>query len=309
MTAVVEVESLTIRYADKTALRDVDFRYDGGAIGLLGPNGAGKSSLIRAVLGLVAPASGRARVLGFDPTRQGIDIRVNSGYMPENDCHIPGLTGVEFVAYSGRMCGLSANDARRRAHEVLVYVGMEEERYRPVDEYSRGMKQKVKLASALVHDPAILFLDEPTNGLDPQARTEVLKLIDDLAHRKEMNVVLSSHLLKDVESVCESMVLLAQGQVRASGRIADLKSADGGYEVRIDGDPTPYHDAARAAGYRVEKDARGRHVVFGDEERPVTVADLYRIGRDTGLLLSHVVPAQETLEDLFLRSLGDAAKE
>lgn len=301
---VLLAEDLTVRYGARQALSGVSFRYDGGAMGLLGPNGAGKSSFLRVVLGLIRPARGRISVLGIDPTRNSLRVRALSGYMPENECHVPGLSGVEFVTFAARMCGLSRRDSRRRAHEVLVYAGMEEERYRPVDDYSRGMKQKVKLAAALVHDPAVLFLDEPTNGLDPQARHDVLALVRDMATNKGMNVVLSSHLLLDVEAVCESVVVLDQGRVVAAGPIAGLKQAVAGFVVQIDGDPQDYVRRLTSAGYVVKADAAGRLRVVAEGDVELSVRDLYRFARESGGCLSHVAPIEESLEDLFLRAVS-----
>lgn len=307
--AVLEASGLRVRYGRNEALKGVDIRFEGGAMGLLGPNGAGKSSLLRAVLGLVDPASGSTAVLGFDSERQGVSVRANSGYMPENDCHVPGLTGLEFTAYCGRISGLTSADAKRRSHEVLVYVGMGEERYRKVDEYSRGMKQKVKFAAALVHDPAILFLDEPTNGLDPQARHEVLELIRDLAVNKGMHIVLSSHLLQDVESVCTEVVVLDGGEVRTAGRIDELKNTAGGFVVRVNGDPEAFVGLLRERGFAVTQDDRGAMVVAdgvaagATHDGALSVRTLFQIGREASTPLRHVVPVEETLEDLFLRAL------
>lgn len=307
---VLDASSLTVRYGAREALRDVTFRYGGGALGLLGPNGAGKSSLLRATLGLIRPFAGRVEVLGMDAARRGVEVRARSGYVPENDCHVPGLTGVEFVTFCGRLCGLDRRDARRRAHEVLVYAGLEEERYRKVDEYSRGMKQKVKLAAALVHDPAVLFLDEPTNGLDPQGRQDILELIRDLAHDKGMNVVLSSHLLKDVEAVCDELVVLDQGRVCAAGRIEELKSRGGGFEVRTEGPPERFSAAAEARGLHVTRDSRGRLHVAPRDGASLRPRDLFRLARESNTRLTHLIPLEESLEDLFLRALsnGDGQK-
>ncbi len=300
---LLDVDDLVVRYGRREALVGVDVRYEGGSLGLLGPNGAGKSSLLRALLGLVRPARGRASVLGIDARRNGVKVRANAGYMPESDCHVPGLTGLEFTAYSGRLAGLGAHDAKRRAHEVLVYVGLDEERYRKVDEYSRGMKQKVKFAAALVHDPAVLFLDEPTNGVDPQARQELLALIRDLARDKGIHVVLSSHLLQDVEAVCDDMIVLSQGSVRAVGAIEELKGRRGGFVVRVAGVPARFEEEVRARGFGVELDSRGAFRVRAAPDGTLEARELFALARAAETPIRHLVPEEESLEDLFLRAI------
>ncbi len=305
---ILLADGLVVRYGARTALKPLKLRFDGGALGLLGPNGAGKSSFLRAVLGLVRPAEGAVAVLGIDAVKDPVRVRANVGYMPERDCHVPGLSGLEFVAYCGRIAGLAARDAHRRAHEVLAYLRVGEERYRPVDGYSRGMKQKAKLAAALVHDPALLFLDEPTNGLDPKARVEVLELVRDLVQAKGLHVVLSSHLLKDVEDVCTDMAVLAQGELRTSGRISELKELRGGFVVRVNGDPRAFVAAAEAKGIAVEKDDKGQLVLAARETAPngePTLRTIYQLGRSSSTLLRHVAPVQDSLEDLFMRSLEE----
>ena len=305
---LLDVSDLVVRYGRKQALSGVDVRYQGGSLGLLGPNGAGKSSLLRTVLGLIDPAEGRASVLGID-SRDGVKVRANVGYMPESDCHVPGLSGLEFTAYCARLAGLSAPDAKRRAHEVLVYAGLDEERYRNVDEYSKGMKQKVKFAAALVHDPAVLFLDEPTNGLDPQARVDLLELIEDLAKNKGMNIVLSSHLLRDVESVCDDMIVLADGEVRASGSIEELKGGGSGFVVRTAGDPAAFLEQAAARGFQATRDGRGAIRVRSDDGVPLDGRALFELARAAGTPLSHLAPEEESLEDLFLRAIESAGED
>ena len=187
---LIDIEDLEVCYGSFFALKQIKAVVPGGAVGLLGPNGAGKSTLIKALLGLLNLHRGRGRVMGLDVTRYGLEIRRRVGYMPERDCHIPGMNGFEYVAFCGRLVGMPHRDARRRAHEVLEYVGLGEARYRPVDGYSTGMRQRVKLAQALVHDPNFIILDEPTNGFDPKGREEVLELIYDVSHRKDMHLLL-----------------------------------------------------------------------------------------------------------------------
>jgi ABC-2 type transport system ATP-binding protein len=210
---VVTLDDVTVIYGSQAALSTVTAHFPAGAVGLLGPNGAGKSTMIKALLGFVTPTQGEMRVLGLDVRHKAQEIRARIGYMPENDAHIPGMNAVTFVAYCGQLSGLPPVDAMQRAHEVLYYVGLGEARYRNVETYSTGMKQRIKLAQALVHDPDLLFLDEPTNGMDPKGRDEMLALIHDLGHHKRVNLILSSHLLPDVEHTCDHVIVMDKGQV------------------------------------------------------------------------------------------------
>src|SRR6185295_3920190 len=195
------------------ALHEVSAVFPPGAVGLLGPNGAGKSTMLKALLGFIPPEKGRMQVFGLDVAAQPLEIRARLGYMPETDGHVPGMNAVTFVAYCGELAGLPRADAMQRAHEVLFYVGLGEARYRNVETYSTGMKQRIKLAQALVHDPDLLFLDEPTNGMDPKGRDEMLELVRDLAHNKGVNLILSSHLLPDVEYTCDHVVVMDKGAI------------------------------------------------------------------------------------------------
>src|SRR5436190_18755205 len=247
---VVTLESVTVTCGGHAARRDVTTSFSGGAVGLLGPNGAGKSTLIKALLGFVVPARGRMRVIGLDVARSPMSIRARVGYMPESDAHIPGMNAVSFVAYCGELCGLPPADAMQRAHEVLFYVGLGEARYRNVETYSTGMKQRIKLAQALVHDPELLFLDEPTNGMDPKGREEMLALVRDLAHNKQISLVLSSHVMPDVETVCDSVVVMNHGTVVMRGPIDALKGPPGRrFEVRIKGDRVAFVERLRREAF------------------------------------------------------------
>src|SRR4029079_3652076 len=206
---------VTKTYGSIRALDNLSLVVPVGAIGLLGPNGSGKTTMIRTLLGLIPVDSGRGEVLGMHFRHQHLDIRRQVGFAPEDECLFPHVVGVEFVSYAGELVGMSRGDGLQRAHEVLDYVGLGEARYRKVDSYSTGMKQRLKLASAIVHDPQLLVLDEPTNGMDPAGRVEVLELAQDLAHNKGMSMLFSSHLLPDVEAVCNYVVVLGGGKLLA----------------------------------------------------------------------------------------------
>src|SRR5229473_3280592 len=246
---VVTLDRVTISYGASAALRDVTMACPAGAVGLLGPNGAGKSTMLKALLGFIVPDQGHMRVLGLDVAASPLEIRARIGYMTESDAHIPGMNAVSFVAYCGELSGLPRSDAMQRAHEVLFYVGLGEARYRNIETYSTGMKQRIKLAQALVHDPDLLLLDEPTNGMDPSGRDEMLELVRDLGHNKGVSLILSSHLLPDVEYTCDYVVVMDKGQVATQGPIDELKGPAGRvYELRIKGDLRGFLDVLAAAG-------------------------------------------------------------
>jgi ABC-2 type transport system ATP-binding protein len=304
--AVVELEGVTVVYGAQRALQDVTARFAAGAVGLLGPNGAGKSTMIKSLLGFVRPAAGRMRVLGYDAAVSALDIRARVGYMPESDAHIPGMNAVSFVAYCGELAGLPRVDAMQRAHEVLFYVGLGEARYRNVETYSTGMKQRIKLAQALVHDPDLLFLDEPTNGMDPKGRDEMLELVRDLAHRKNVNVIVSSHLLPDVEFTCDHVVVMDKGRVAAAGPIEALKQPRGRvYELRVKaaGDVDPFLETLRTAGlecHATEEDVM-RVFVPGDGG----AHDIFRLAAGAGVQVRHLRPSVPSLEDVFAYAVGE----
>jgi ABC-2 type transport system ATP-binding protein len=301
---VVSLRSVSVAYGRNFALRDVTASFGAGAVGLLGPNGAGKSTMIKALLGFIAPTTGSMRVLGFDVAESPLEIRARIGYMPENDAHTPGMSAVAFVAYCGELAGLKPVDAMQRAHEVLYYVGLGEARYRNVETYSTGMKQRIKLAQALVHDPDLLFLDEPTNGMDPKGRDEMLELIRDLGHNKDVNLILCSHLLPDVEYCCERVVVMDKARIVAAGPIAELKGPRGRvFEVRAKWGHDQLVTAYRAAGYEChETDEDVMRVFVPEGQGP---RDLFALAAREGLQLRHLRPSVPTLEDAFARAVGE----
>jgi ABC-2 type transport system ATP-binding protein len=296
LSSVVELESVNVHYAKNWALRDVTALFPPGAVGLLGPNGAGKSTLIKAVLGLLPPDRGRMRVLGLDVKKSPLQIRSRIGYMPESDAHFPQMNAVSFVAYCGELSGLPHADAMQRAHEVLYYVGLGEARYR--------MKQRIKLAQALVHDPDLLFLDEPTNGMDPKGRDEMLELIRDIAHNKGLNLILSSHLLPDVEYACDHVVVMDKGTIATAGPIAGLKGPGGRvFELRIKGDSEKFVDVLRSAGldcHATDEDVM-RVFVPDDVGAPL----LFRLASQERVQVRHLRASVPTLEDVFAKAVGE----
>src|SRR5687768_10809851 len=246
---VVHLDGVSVIYGKNRALKGVSAQFARGAVGLLGPNGAGKSTMLKSLLGFIKPAQWHMTVIGMDVAKHPLEIRARIGYMPGSDSHIPGMNPVSFVAYCGQLAGLPSVDAMQRAHEVLYYVGLGEARYRNVETYSTGMKQRIKLAQALVHDPDLLFLDEPTNGMDPKGRDEMLELVHDLGHNKGVNLILSSHLLPDVEFACDHVVVIDKGAVATAGPIAALKQPAGRvFELRIKGNLPDFIEVLRRAG-------------------------------------------------------------
>jgi ABC-2 type transport system ATP-binding protein len=304
---VVTLDHVTVAYGRSRALVDVTTSFASGAVGLLGPNGAGKSTMIKALLGFIVPEQGRMRILGLDAAVSSLEIRARVGYMPESDAHIPGMNAVSFVAYCGELAGLPRVDAMQRAHEVLFYVGLGEARYRNVETYSTGMKQRIKLAQALVHDPDLLFLDEPTNGMDPRGRDEMLELVRDLAHHKGVNLVLSSHVLPDVEYACDDVVVMDKGRIAIAGPIAALKQPRGRtYELRVKtptADLEPFFERLRAAG--LECHATDEDVVRVFVPGEGGAREVFALAAAAHVQVRHLRASVPTLEDVFARAVGE----
>jgi len=302
--SVVTLDRVTVTYGKNQALRDVTAAFAAGAVGLLGPNGAGKSTMLKALLGFIKPEQGVMQVLGLDVAARPHEIRARLGYMPETDAHIPGMNAVSFVAYCGQLAGLPPVDSMQRAHEVLYYVGLGEARYRNLETYSTGMKQRIKLAQALVHDPNLLFLDEPTNGMDPKGRDEMLALIRDLAHNKRVNLILSSHLLPDVEHTCDHVVVLDKGRVAAQGPIAALKGPAGRvFELRIKGDLPAFIEVLHGQG--LEAHATDEDVMRVFVPDGLGPRDVFALAAEHGAQVRHLRPSVPTLEDVFARAVGE----
>jgi ABC-2 type transport system ATP-binding protein len=305
--AVVTLDRVTVTYGKNAALNDVTAAFAAGAVGLLGPNGAGKSTMLKALLGFVVPDQGEMRVLGYDVRTSPLPIRARIGYMPESDSHIPGMNAVSFVAYCGELAGLPRVDAMQRAHEMLFYVGLGEARYRNVETYSTGMKQRIKLAQALVHDPDLLFLDEPTNGMDPKGRDEMLELVRDLAHNKGVNLILSSHLLPDVEYTCNHVVVMDKGRVATAGPIAALKQPRGRvYELRVKTDSPleAFIERLRTAGLDVHETDEDVMRVFVPGEKGAR--ELFSLASEQRVQVRHLRPSVPTLEDVFAKAVGES---
>jgi ABC-2 type transport system ATP-binding protein len=296
-----QLECVTKTYGAVTALNNLSVSMPTGAIGLLGPNGSGKTTMIRTLLGLIPVDRGSGAVLDLDFQSRQLDIRRMVGFAPEDECLFPRVAGVEFAAYAGELVGMQTKDAMQRAHEVLDYVGLGEARYRRVETYSTGMKQRLKLASAIVHDPQLLILDEPTNGMDPAGREEVIELSRDLAHNKGMSLIFSSHLLPDVEAVCDDVVVLGGGRLLAQGKIKELKQVHNDcFEVRLKSESTSFMDRLKSLGCTAEQreDSLVVRVPKGQTQQL-----LWKAAADGREQIRYLRPQRSTLEEVFLKAV------
>lgn len=298
---VIQTEKLTKIFGQQRALDGVNLEVKPGAIGLLGPNGAGKSTFMKCLLQLLPMTSGSAKLLGREVGTEGREIRKRVGYTPEQDCHIPGMAGCEYVTYCAQLCGLPFQAARQRAHEMLDFVGMGQERYRKADTYSTGMKQRLKLAQAIVHDPEIVFLDEPTNGLDPKGQAQILDLIQSLWKSFGITVVLSSHLLQDVDRICEQIIIIARGRVLVHDSLENLKARKrGAAEVVLAGASSPLQVACARKQWNCEVLLNG-HVRI--EHKAESLNPLLALLHDLNLPPLEIIPSPNALEETFLQAL------
>lgn len=311
---VVELRDIRVRYGDFEALRGITLSLPAGVTGLVGRNGTGKSTLLRLLLGLVSPTAGEGAVLGISLSEPGAVLRRAVGFMPENDTILPGMAGHDHVALAGELCGMSARQARRRAHEVLAYVDLGEARYRRAEQYSAGMKQRLKLAIALVADPALLLLDEPTVGLDPPGRKRMLDLIGELAHKHGKSILISTHLLADVETTCSRLAAIEAGKILAEGALATVLNRDvHGYRLEWSAPP----DAAKLRDALSKLDAREiAHNRDLESNDPVGVRielempggteprRLFELARTLGVELLTFEPLREDLAALYARLMG-----
>jgi len=300
----VRIAHLTKDYGRFRALDEISLSLDRGIVGLLGPNGAGKTTLIKVLLGLVRITRGSVEVLGHELPQDCRAIRAKVGYMPEDDCYLAGLTGVESVRLAARLSGLPSIEALRRAHEVLDFCGIAEERYRTVETYSTGMRQKLKLSQAIVHDPELVILDEPTSGLDPEERDSMLRRVQVLAQKTGKSILLSTHILPDVQAVCDAVVILARGRVRLADRLDVLnRPASPSFRVSVFGDVELLAEQIRRQGIEVEHGSDGMLTV-SDLDGGV-IRDVWNWAREVGVGIQKLIPAENSLEAIFL----DAVRE
>jgi ABC-2 type transport system ATP-binding protein len=311
MTApVVELDNLKVRLGRREILRGISCRLGvsgvGKAIGLLGPNGAGKSTLILTLLGFHRPAAGHVRVLGFDCRRQMRSVRGRIGYMPETDSFIAGMTAVTLLRQMAELSGLPAEAALEKAHEVLFHVGLGEARYRELRTYSLGMKQMAKLAQAIVHGPELVILDEPTNGLDPAARRRMLRLVREMKEEQGMNVLLCSHLLRDVEQVCDEVVIMKDGMIVHECNLEEERRSNRSFvELEVAGDDTNLRASLPEIGAEGITEGGGRwRIVLPPDVEVRAVWDL--LARQN-LLVRKLSHRRDTLEEIFLKAMGHIA--
>ncbi len=310
---LIRLEGLTKRYGDRVvALDGLDLELGPGIIGLVGANGAGKTTLLRILLGLVPPTAGRAFVFDLDVATDGPRIREQLGYMPEHDCLPPDTSATEFVTHMARLSGLPATAARERTADVLRHVGLYEERYRPIGGYSTGMRQRVKLAQALVHDPRLVLLDEPTNGLDPAGREEMLDLVERTGREFGISIVLASHLLGEIERVCDHLVAIDAGRLLSSAPLATFTARTGSLAVEVLDGEDRLLERLRTAGFVARAAGRTVHLALDGRvggPRPEAVYDVVRDAvAELGLGLVRLEPERRSLEDLF-REPGASAAE
>ncbi|HGE69186.1 TPA: ABC transporter ATP-binding protein [Candidatus Poribacteria bacterium] len=301
---IVRIKNVSVLYGDVVALDDLSIEINGGAIGLLGPNGAGKTTFIKTILGLLTPQNGSAEVFGMDVVQNKMEIRKQIGYVPESDCYIAGMSGVNFVAYMGKLCGMPNKEAIQRAHEILQYVGMDEERYRTIETYSTGMRQKIKLAQALMHDPELLLLDEPTTGMDPKGRQEMLDLIKDISSSKNINIILSSHLLPDIEYTCQDVIVLRDGKLVITGNIQELKATHKKmYEVRIKGNGEVFLSTLKSKGVELWRSERNLFRISLPED--IGTQEIFKIAFDNGIQIRQLIQTRYSLEDVFTKVIEE----
>jgi ABC-2 type transport system ATP-binding protein len=304
---VIELENLKVRLGRREILHGITCRLGasgtGKAIGLLGPNGAGKSTLITTLLGFIRPSAGRARILGFDCQRRMGEARTRLGYMPENDAFIGDMTAVAFVRQMAELSGVPSDIALEKAHEVLFHVGLGEARYRELRTYSYGMKQMAKLAQAIVHGPELLVLDEPTNGLDPAARTRMLTLIREMKETQGMNVLVCSHLLRDIEQVCDEAVILKDGRIAHHCDLeADRRSNKRFVELEVTGDDRNLRAALPEIGAEGVPEGGGRwRIVL---PAGVELDAIWGLAARQQLLVRKLTHRRDTLEEIFLKAMG-----
>jgi ABC-2 type transport system ATP-binding protein len=304
MTPLLELRQVSHFYGKQRALHDVSLSVEPGAIGLIGQNGAGKSTLMQILLGLITPTRGVAVVLGHEVRNSGTMLRGRIGFMPERDSIIPGLNGIEYVALAGELCGMPRRQALRRAHETLSYLKMEDARYRRLEQYSVGMVQRLKLAATLVHDPDLLLLDEPTSGLDPEGRAAMLGLLQSLGSRPGKSLVLASHLLGDIERVCQSAIILNRGEVVGVGKLDQLRiTRRRCYRLQWEGEAAAFLDELQARGAQLQTDHKARRT-RATVPAAWETSSFFSAADQHAVVLTGLEPEEEDLEAVYHRVIN-----
>ncbi len=301
MTRVIEFENLQVKLGQRLILDRLNGSLSGRCIGLLGPNGSGKSTLINTLLGFYRPVAGRARIFGKDVQENLRDLRAQIGYMPESDAFIADMSGVNFVRYMAEISGLPCGEAMERAHEAFFYVGLGEARYRKLGTYSLGMKQLAKLAQAIAHGPRLLLLDEPTNGLDPEARQRMLQLVRDVRDTGEVRVLISSHLLHDIEECCDEVIILKDGRIAALCNLEEERKANLKFlELEVSNE-NGFLESVRGLGCECASFGSGRlKIVLPDN---IEVRQLYRLAGEHSVQIRRMNYRRDSLEDIFLKAM------
>jgi ABC-2 type transport system ATP-binding protein len=301
MSPVIELENLEVKLGNRTILDRLNGSLTGLCIGLLGPNGSGKSTLINTLLGFYPPSAGTARIFGSDIRGKISQLRSMIGYMPESDAFIAEISGIRFVRYMAEISGLPAREAMERAHEAFFYVGLGEVRYRKIGTYSLGMKQLVKLAQALVHGPKLLLLDEPTNGLDPEARQRMLQLVREIRDTGKVHIVISSHLLHDIEECCDQVLILKDGRVAALCNLEEERKANLKFlELEISQE-NGFVEAISRLGCECATFAGGRLKIVLPEN--IAVRQLYQLAQEHTVQIRRMNYRRDSLEDIFFKAM------
>ena len=301
--SVIELEQLSVTFGKRPILKSLDGVLNGRAIGLLGPNGAGKTTLIHTLLGFHPPTAGTARIFGQDITTDAKRVRATVGYMPERDSFIAKMSCVHFVRLMAELSGIPARHALERAHEALFFVGLGEARYRPVDSYSLGMKQLAKLAQAIVHGPKLIILDEPTNGLDPPTRSRMISLIRQIRDGGRARILLSSHLLRDVEECCDEILVLKDGHIAANCNLEEERKANRKF-IELGtrgGNRAAFAEAIGGLGCEYALSGERRIKLIMQES--VEISDLYRLALEHGIQIRRLNFKRDSLEDIFLKAM------
>jgi ABC-2 type transport system ATP-binding protein len=302
---VIELHGIKKSYRHFEALRDITVDFPAGVTGLLGPNGAGKSTLIKILLGLLRATSGTGSVLGMDAWRESRKIRQVVGYLPEDDCYLPSLSGVESVQFAARLNCMPATESLRRAHEILDFCGAGQERYRTVETYSTGMRQKLKFAQALVHDPKLLILDEPTSGLDPEERDAMLNRIRDLSRSHGKSIIICTHILPDCQQVSDYVVILASGKVTVAKPMQELsRPAVPALQIQTLGPPVLLQEALQAMNFATQISPTGLLTVQSDTDECIQA--IWRVAHEKDITIRSLTPARNSMETIFLQAVQAA---
>ena len=295
---VIETVDLVKMYGPHVALEGLNLKLESGAIGILGPNGAGKSTFFKCILGLITTTSGQGKVLGYDIKTQGDLIRSKIGYMPEYDSLDPELTALDQVRYSGELIGMNPAHATQRAHEVLEYVGLKDQRYRKIGTFSTGMKQAAKLACALIHDPEILICDEPTNGLDQRSREFMLQTLRNTVEQGDRTVLMSGHVMDDIQEVCDSIVMIYKGKIVVHSRIEELaRQVDEEIEISVWGGSSRMEESLKSRGLSVRRLGRIIRIKVESED---TISVILECAVESGVQVRRMGEYEPDLEDIFL---------